>query len=135
MVAASNYAVAEASRENAREIAKSNDRLSGTLRENSEREVAARDRVDITLAEYLQMKKQIQELSEENRYLKALCGKIGLPYDVPILPDSIRKFTAMSVPSFMDFTKKFLIEFTCDMSALTLEQREYMAEHFVKVGD
>ena len=132
MVATSNYAVAEASRENARQIAQSNDRLAGTLKENSEREVAARDRVDITLAEYLQMKEQIKELSEENRYMKALCGKIGLPYEVPILPGSIRKLTCMGSPSVFDFTQKFLIEFSCDMSELAPELRRYMADEFVK---
>lgn len=134
MVVASNYAVAEASRENAREIAKSNDRLAGTLKENSEREVAARDRVDITLAEYLRMQAQIKELSEENRYMKALCGKIGLPYEVPILPGSIRKYTCMGSPSVFDFTQKFLIEFSCDMADLSPELRKYMTEEFVHVG-
>lgn len=132
MVAASNYAVAEASRENAREIAKSNDRLAGTLKENSEREVAARDRVDITLAEYMKMKTDIENLSAENRRLKALFGKIGLPYEVPILPDSICKWTFADVGRPFDFKKKFLIEFSCDMYELSPELRRYMDEEFVK---
>ena len=132
MVAASNAHMAEEMRGAAAEIAESNDRLAHTLSENSKREVAARDRVDITLAEYLQMQKQIKELSEENRYMKALCGKIGLPYEVPILPGSIRKFTCMGSPSVFDFTQKFLIEFSCDMSELAQELRRYMADEFVK---
>lgn len=86
IVAASNAHMAEEMRGAAREVAKSNDRLSHTLSENSKREVAARDRVDITLAEYLKLKQDIAELSEENRRMRTLCGKIGLPYDVPILP-------------------------------------------------
>ena len=133
MVAASNYAVAEASRENARQIAQSNDRLAGTLKENSEREVAARDRVDITLAEYLKLKQDIAELSEENRQLIALCGKIGLPYNVPVITDSIRKYTCMGSPSVFDFTQKFLIEFSCDMSQLSPQQQQYMSKEFVYV--
>lgn len=131
MVTASNAHMAEEMRGAAKEVAKSNDRLARTLNENSKREVAARDRVDITLAEYLQMQEQIKELSEENRYMKALCGKIGLPYEVPILPHSIRKYTCMS-PSVFDFTQKFLVEFSCDMSVLSPGQRRYMSEEFVK---
>ena len=133
MVAASNYAVAEASRENARQIAQSNDRLAGALKENSEREVAARDRVDITLAEYLKLKQDIAELSEENRQLIALCGKIGLPYNVPVITDRIRKYTCMGSPSVFDFTQKFLIEFSCDMSQLSPQQQQYMSKEFVYV--
>lgn len=131
LVAASNASIAEEMRGAAREVAKSNDRLARTLSENSKREVAARDRVDITLAEYLQMQEQIKELSEENRYMKALCGKIGLPYEVPILPGSIRKYTCMGSPSVFDFTQKFLIEFSCDMADLSPELRQYMSKEFV----
>lgn len=125
-----NAHMAEEMRGAAKEVAASNDRLAHTLTENSKREVAARDRVDITLAEYLRMQEQIKELSEENRYMKALCGKIGLPYEVPILPGSIRKYTCMGSPSVFDFTQKFLIEFSCDMSELLPEQRKYMTETF-----
>lgn len=132
IVAIANAHMAEEMRGAAKEVAESNNRLAHTLSENSKREVAARDRVDITLAEYLQMQEQIKELSEENRYMKALCGKIGLPYNVPILPHSIRKYTCMSSPSVFDFTQKFLIEFACDMSELEPELRQYMAEEFVK---
>lgn len=131
LVAASNAHMAEEMRGAAREVAKSNDRLAHTLSENSQREVAARDRVDITLAEYLSMQKQIAELSESNRYLKALCGKIGLPYDVPILPDSIRKYQCVDHFGFSDFTQRFLLEFKCDMSILSPEQKRYMSEEFV----
>ena len=134
IVSIANAHMAEEMHNAAKEVAASNDRLAHTLTENSKRDVAARDRVDITLAEYLQMKEQIKELSKENRYMKALCGKIGLPYEVPILPGSIRKLTCMGSPSFFDFTQKFLIEFSCDMSELSPELRKYMAEEFVHVG-
>ena len=130
MVAASNFAVAEASRENAREIARSNDRLAGTLRENSKREVAARDRVDITLAEYMKMKTDIENLSAENRRLKALFGKIGLPFDVPIMPNSIQKYMTSGAIDFLGNTQGFLIRFQCDLSELSPEQRKYMTETF-----
>ena len=105
IVSIANAHMAEEMHNAAKEVAASNDRLAHTLTENSKRDVAARDRVDITLAEYLQMKEQIKELSEENRYMKALCGKIGLPYEVPILPGSIRKYTCMGSPSVFDFTQ------------------------------
>lgn len=130
MVAASNYAVAEATRDNARQIAQSNDRLAGTLKENSEREVAARDRVDITLAEYLKMKNDIENLSAENWRLKTLFGKIGLPFDVPIMPNSIQKYTTSGAINFLGNTQGFLIRFQCDMSGLSPEQRTYMTETF-----
>lgn len=130
IVAIANAHMAEEMHNAAKEVAASNDRLAHSLTENSKREVAARDRVDITLAEYLQMKEQIKELSKENRYMKALCGKIGLPYEVPVLPGSIRKFTCIGSPSVFDFTQKFLIEFSCDMSELLPEQRKYMTETF-----
>lgn len=132
IVAIANAHMAEEMHNAAKEVAASNDRLAHTLTENSKREVAARDRVDITLAEYLQMKEQIKELTEENRHMKALCGKIGLPYEVPILPGSIRKFTCMGSPSVFDFTQKFLIEFSCDMADLSPELRQYMSKEFVR---
>ena len=131
MVAASNYAVVEASRENARAIVKSNDRLAGTLKENSEREVAARDRVDITLAEYLKMKEDIENLSKENRRLKTLFVKIGLPFDEPIMPNSIQKYTTSGAIDFLGNTHGFLIRLQCDLSELSPEQRKYMTEEFV----
>lgn len=132
IVSIANAHMAEEIHNAAKEVAASNDRLAHTLTENSKRDVAARDRVDITLAEYLQMKEQIKELSEENRYMKALCGKIGLPYEVPILPGSIRKYTCMGSPSVFDFTQKFLIEFSCDMADLSPELRQYMSKEFVQ---
>lgn len=134
LVAASNAHMAQEMRGAAREVAKSNDRLAHTLSENSQREVAARDRVDITLTEYLKLKQDIAELSEENRYLKALYGKIGLPYDVPILPDSIRKYQCFNIQGCLDFTHRFLLEFKCDMSSLSSEQRRYMSEEFIYAG-
>lgn len=128
-IAAYNTLVAQETRDSARQVAESNDRMSQTLRENSEREVAARDRVDITLAEYTRMKDTIENLSEENRRLKLYCGKIGLPYDIPIISDSIRKYTCCDASGFMDFTQRFLIEFRCDMSRLSpVQQRELMDE-------
>ena len=133
IVSIANAHMAEEMHNAAKEVAASNDRLAHTLTENSKRDVAARDRVDITLAEYLQMKEQIKELSEENRYMKALCGKIGLPYEVPILPGSIRKYTCMGSPSVFDFTQKFLIEFSCDMADLSPELRQYMSKEFVQM--
>lgn len=131
IVSIANAHMAEEMHNAAKEVAASNDRLAHTLSDNSKREVAARDRVDITLAEYLRMQEQIKELSEENRCMKALCGKIGLPYEVPILPGSIRKYTCMGSPSVFDFTQKFLIEFSCDMSDLSPELQKYMAKEFV----
>lgn len=113
IVAIANAHMAEEMHNAAKEVSASNDRLAHTLTENSKKEVAARDRVDTTLAEYLRMQEQIKELSKENRYMKALCSKIWLQYEVPILPDSIRKFTCMGSPSVFDFTQKFLIEFLC----------------------
>lgn len=114
----------------ANKVSMSNDRLACTLSENSKREVAARDRVDISLVEYLQMQEQIKELSDENRYLKAICGKIGLPYEVPIIPSSIRKIICIDDMKH-DITQKFLIEFSCDMVGLTPEQKKYMMQEFV----
>ena len=130
-VAVSNAKIADAIHSTANEVAASNNRLACTLSENSKREVAARDRVDISLAEYMQMQEQIKELSDENRYLKAICGKIGLPYEVPIIPDSIRKIVCADLVPAHDFTQKFLIEFACDMVRLSPEQRKYMMQEFV----
>ena len=131
LVAASNAHMAQERRHAARDVAESNDRLGATLRENSQKEIAARDRVDITLAEYLKLKQDIAELSDANRRLRALFGKIGLPCDVPILLDSIRKYQCLDFGGCMDFTQRFLIEFKCDMSDLSHEQRRYMSEEFV----
>ena len=117
-------------RYNARRTSESNDRLGATMRENSEKEIAARDRVDITLAEYMTMKKDIDKLSEENRRLKLFVGKIGLPFDAPIIPDSVHKMTCCDTGGFMDFTQRFIIEFRCDMSVLSPEQREHLVDGF-----
>lgn len=114
-------------------IAVSNDRMSRTLRENSEREVAARDRVDITLAEYTRMKDTIEKLSAENRTLRNFFGKIGLPIDAPILPDSIHKMTCCNADNFLDFSQRFLIEFSCDMSRLLPEQRRQFIDDFKQI--
>lgn len=129
-VAVSNAKIADAIYNAANEVAASNNRMACTLSENSKREVSARDRVDISLAEYLQMQEQIKELSDENRYLKATCGKIGLPYEVPIIPSSIRKIICIDDMKH-DITQKFLIEFSCDMVCLTPEQKKYMMQEFV----
>ena len=130
-VAVSNAKIADAIHSTANEVAASNNRLACTLSENSKREVAGRDRVDISLAECLQMQEQIKELSDENRYLKSICGKVGLPYEVPIIPDSIRKIICIDDDSKHDITQKFLIEFSCDMVDLTPEQKKYMMQEFV----
>lgn len=132
-IAASNDRVAQATRDSARQVAESNDSMSRTLRENSEREVEARDRVDITLAEYTKMKETIEKLSYENGRLKHFFGKIGLPFDAPILPDSIHKMTCCSTGGFMDFSQRFLIEFSCDMSRLLPEQRRQLIDDFKQI--
>ncbi len=129
-IAASNYAVAEATRESARQVAESNDRMSRTLRENSEREVAARDRVDITLAEYTKMKDTIEQLSDENSRLIAFFRNIGLPIDAPIVPNSVHKLTCCDVGGPFDFTQRFLIEFRCDMSGLSPAQRRQLTDGY-----
>lgn len=132
-IAASNDRVAQATRDSARQVAESNDRMSRTLRENSEREVAARDRVDITLAEYTRMKDTIEKLSAENRTLRNFFSKIGLPIDAPILPDSIHKMTCCNAGNFLDFSQRFLIEFSCDMSRLLPEQRRQFIDDFKQI--
>lgn len=132
-IAASNDRVAQATRDSARQVAESNDRMSRTLRENSEREVAARDRVDITLAEYTKMKDTIEKLSYENGRLKHFFGKIGLPFDAPIIPDSIHKMTCCSAGGFMDFSQRFVIDFSCDMSVLSPAQRQQLLDEFKQI--
>lgn len=129
-IAASNDRVAQATLDSARQVAESNDRMSRTLRENSEREVAARDRVNITLAEYTRMKDSIEQLSAENRRLRTFCGRIGLPFDAPIIPDSVHKLTCCDVGGPFDFTQRFLLEFRCDMSGLSLEQRRQLTDGY-----
>lgn len=131
IVSIANAHMAEEMHNAAKEVAASNNRLAHTLTENSKREVAARDRVDITLAEYLQMKENIENLSAENRRLKTLFGKIGLPFDVPIMPNSIQKYTTSGAIDFLGNTQGFLIRFQCDLSELSPEQRKYMTEEFV----
>lgn len=136
-ISESNDRVAYAMRENGRAIAESNrqvaasyDRLGDTLRENSAKEIAARDRVDIPLSEYLRMKEDIERLSSENRRLQALLGRIGFPFDLPVVPDSIRKYECLE-PSLMDLTQRFMIEFKCDMADLSPAQRRFIKDEFV----
>ena len=129
-IAASNDRVAQATLDSARQVAESNDRMSRTLRENSEREVAARDRVDITLAEYTRMKDTIENLSDENGRLVAFFRNIGLPIDAPIVPNSVHKLTWCDVGGPFDFTQRFLIEFRCDVSGLSPEQRRQLTDGY-----
>ena len=89
--------------------------------------------MDITLAEYTKMKDTIEKLSYENGRLKHFFGKIGLPFDAPILPDSIHKMTCCSAGGFMDFSQRFLIEFSCDMSRLLPEQRRQLIDDFKQI--
>lgn len=132
-IAASNYAVVEATKENAKQVSASNDRMSRTLRENSEREVAARDRVDITLAEYTRMKDTIEKLSNENGRLKYFFGKIGFPFDAPILQDSIHKTVCCGAGDPFDYSQYFRIELSCDMSVLSPEQRQQLLNGFKQI--
>lgn len=129
-IAASNDRVAQATRDSARQVAESNDRMSRTLRENSEREVAARDRVNITLAEYTRMKDAIANLSDENSRLVAFFRNIGLPIDAPIVPNSVHKLTCCDVSGPFDFTQRFLVEFRCDVSGLSPEQRRQLTDGY-----
>lgn len=76
----------------ARKIESSNVQLADRISENSSREVEARNRVDITLAEYERMKKQISELSDENRRLKMSFEKIGILSELPIIPETIHRY-------------------------------------------
>ena len=129
-IAASNDRVAQATRDSARQVAESNDRMSRTLRENSEIEVAARDRVNITLAEYTRMKDTIANLSDENSRLVAFFRNIGLPIDAPIVPNSVHKLTCCDVGGPFDFTQRFLVEFRCDVSGLSPEQRRQLTDGY-----
>ena len=78
----------------------------------------------------MKMKTDIENLSAENRRLKTLFGKIGLPFDVPIMPNSIQKYTTSGAIDFLGNTQGFLIRFQCDLSELSPEQRKYMTETF-----
>lgn len=117
------------SREAARILDGSIARFGNKLAEISREEVKARDRVDITLAEYERMKNLISDLSAENRRLRGVFEKIGVPADLPIIQDSIRRYYAADYMSFRQ-QDTIRIEFKIDTLDLSPEQRKEISYNF-----
>ena len=77
----------------------------------SREEIKSKDRVDITLEEYENMKREINSLKSEVKYLGSILEKIEAPLDKTIIPDSIRTYYC---DDYMNYRRAFRIEFAID---------------------
>lgn len=89
-------------------IINSNRELGERLQKISNAEIKSKDRVDISLEEYESMKNKIKTLSYEVDRLNAILGKIKMPLNTEIIPDSIRTYWH---DSLNPFRQKCRIEF------------------------
>lgn len=108
------------SRDAARILARSYKQLSDSMRETSEREIESRNRVDITLAEYERLKEENQRLRRENDFFEKCLIKMGVPPDLPIIQDSIKRCYCRDPIGSMDGVR---IEFKFDSSLLDPDTR------------
>ena len=82
--------IAQSNRDLGNVIAESNKEYAKKLEDISKAEIKSKDRVDIPLEEYETMKKHIEWLNWEVHRLQSILEKIEVPFDLDIIPDSIR---------------------------------------------
>lgn len=104
----------------ARIIARSNRQLSNNIREISEREIESKNRVNISLSEYECLKEENERLSRENRFFETCLIRLGIPPDLPIIQDSIKRYYCRDPIGFKDGVR---IEFKFDSSLLDPDTR------------
>lgn len=104
--------IAQSNRELGNDIIKSNRELGEKLQSIFNAEIKSKDRVDITLEEYEHMKNKIKSLSYEVDRLSDILGRIEVPFDEKIIPDSIVTYWC---DNHADFKRKFRVEFEIDM--------------------
>lgn len=100
--------IARSNRELGQCIVDANNKLSRTLKNISDAEIKSKNRVDITLEEYENMRDKITSLSYEVKRLSNILGRIDVPLDKEIIPDSIRSYWHDDI---CDFKRRFTIEF------------------------
>ena len=103
---------------NARQIAKSNEEIAWAIREqtknqekNSENEIKSKDRVNISLEEYERMKKEIEELKNENYSYENYFKRLNFPYDVKPIVGTIETRTFKNPDRL---TTTYLIKMDCE---------------------
>jgi hypothetical protein len=92
---------------NARQIAKSNEEIAWAIREQTK----SKDRVDISLEEYEHMKKEIEELKNENHSYENYFKRLNFPYDAKIIPSTIETRTVKNTDRL---TTTYLIKMECE---------------------
>ncbi len=92
---------------NARQIAKSNEEVAWAIREQTK----SKDRVDISLEEYERMKKEIEELKNENYSYKNYFKRLNFPYDVKPIAGTIETRTFKNPDRL---TTTYLIKMECE---------------------
>lgn len=104
--------------DNSRGILEASARVTAEMRRDREsrekiahEEIKARDRVDITLEEYENMKQEIKELRDTNRFFKAVFDRIEIPWDKNIVVDKITTFEGNDN---MNFRRTYLIHLSVD---------------------
>lgn len=100
--------IAKSNRQLGDDILRSNRELGEKLKSISDAEIKSKDRVDITLEEYENMKNKIKSLSYEVERLSDILGRIEVPLDKEIVPDSIRSYWCDDI---RDFKRRFRVEF------------------------
>ena len=104
--------IAQSNRELGNNILRSNREFGEKLKSIYDAEIESRDRVDISRKEYEYMKDKIKSLSYEVERLSDILGRIEVPIDEKIIPDSIVTYWC---DNHADFKRKFRVEFEVDM--------------------
>ena len=83
---------------NAQRIANSNQQVANAIynqnkvnKEISDNEIKSKNRVDISLEEYEKIKKELENLRYENKYLRNIFEKFELPSNEKILIETIER--------------------------------------------
>lgn len=98
-------------------ISKGSSKLSETIEAANDKEIKARDRVNISLEEYNKLVAKVRILETENSNYRKFFKVLGVPYDLPIIPESAILRKELSSPLSID-TQKYQIEFDVRINEL-----------------
>ena len=91
--------------------------LTETIEAANDKEIEARDRVNISLEEYNKLVSKVRILENENSNYRKFFNALGVPYDLPIIPESAILRKELLGPLSID-TQKYQIEFDVRINEL-----------------
>lgn len=93
-------------------IESGNKRIEESIKRASEADIEARDRVNIPLKEYEKMKMTIQKLTDLNLQYEEWFDKIGFPYALEVIPDSVKRWSTEVTGGPLNIPRiRFRVEF------------------------